>query len=61
MTDIISKAAFANSIPAELAQEAGLVDHQQLVRFMEIHETLATSELVDITDMTDAQLLAMLG
>lgn len=62
MNDIPSKRAFLAAQTAEmeeLAQKAGVVDHEQLVRFANIDKRIAEEGTVDITDLSKADFLAL--
>lgn len=62
MNDIPSKRAFLSGQTPEmqaLADKAGVVDHEQLVRFASVDQRIAEQGTIDITDLSDEDYLAL--
>jgi hypothetical protein len=44
----------------ELAEKAGVIDAEQLIRFMSIEQRIAEGSVVDVTDMSPDEWLSFL-
>jgi hypothetical protein len=44
----------------ELAEKAGVVDAEQLIRFMSVKQRITEGNVVDVTDMSDEEKLRFL-
>lgn len=62
MNDIPPKRAFQTTQATEmktLAEKAGVVDHDQLVRLAKIDQRIAEEGTIDITDLSEEEYLAL--